>query len=167
MLLCKLLREDERGVCRESWYFLSECWCCCNSRQALLYIANIPSLVALRSWFDTVSQSRGSLLNRILKIVFKHCLMTCCPPCRSCYGAIPTEALRCGAKSSSCPLAPPGKHDEQWLFACCWRKYPDSHSEIIESTFCTDGSKSVNSRCVSATAHQEESRRIFGDSNLK
>lgn len=133
----------------------------------LFCIANIPSLVALRSWFDTVSQSRGSLLNRILKIVFKHCLMTCCPPCRSCYGAIPTEALRCGAKSSSCPLAPPGKHDEQWLFACCWRKYPDSHSEIIESTFCTDGSKSVNSRCVSATAHQEESRRIFGDSNLK
>lgn len=93
--------------------------------------------------------------------------MPCHLSCRSCYGVIPTEALCCGAKSSGCPLAPPGKHDEQWLFARSWRKHPDSHSKIIKSTFCTDGPQSVNSRCVSATAHQEEFRRISGDSDLE
>lgn len=93
--------------------------------------------------------------------------MTCFVSCRSRYGVIPAEALRCGAKSSRCPLAPPGKHDEQRLFAWSRRKHPCGHSQVIQSTFCTDGPESLNSCCISATAHQEEFRRISGDGNLK
>lgn len=116
---------------------------------------------------NSPAQSRASLLSALSKGLFKHRFTPCCPSCRSGHRVVPAEALRCGAEGSGRPLAPPGEHDEQRLFAGNWGKHPDSHSKTVESTVCTDGSKSLNSRCSSATPHQEAFRRIFGDSVLK
>lgn len=93
--------------------------------------------------------------------------MTRCLSRRSRDGAIPAEAVRRGAEGSGCPLAPPGKHDEQRLFARSRGEHPRRHSQVSQSAVCTDGPGSLNSRRGPAAAHQEEFRRTSGGGDLK
>lgn len=95
-------------------------------------------------------------------MIINNCSLSCRPGC----GAVPTEASRCRAEGFSCPLAPPGHHDQQRLSARSRRKHPGSHSQTVQSTFCTDGAEPPCSRCSSATAHQEEFGGVPGDSHL-